>query len=770
MKALSCLLSVPILMVPAAAWAAPDYSWCVPGPAKTANPGGNATTSAIVTDVCSQISSCCDAVHGRWTAACIQQGSEDAVANGYGDICGVNAWAQAPVSGSQEYYPRDFNLFATTGQVTLKQTVAGAVAAAGAFTMSGESLDYGTEPIALIATGNVNLQNDSIGGSVDYSAGYAARSVSFFDASAPTGPVTSPIHFATANTKLVAMSAALAGYPTNGTITIQHGAVTFTGTDPELNVFSTSASSIANATSYTYSVPFGAHVVVNVSGTSPVVQSAGFSGGTASNILWNFDAATTLSLSSVSFPGSILAPRAAATLTNGQLSGTVVVASAPTAAMAMANAPFQMPSAPDYTPATLLIVTDSTLAPSLASLVAHKNATGMPTELVTVAEFTTRFPAVDTAASVKLGIDFYYRSKGLQYVFLVGDETHVPTRYGAVVPQSAGQNPTQTPPSLQWRPEDLYYADIRTPSGSAGATVYSSWDNNGDGVYNEVAWNYSAYVFNPDQVDGDPEVVVSRLAVSDAASVSNYVTKVIAYETQETLVSTSATFVADYDYGGADGDQDGIAAAFAGITSKSFGEINVPSGTTLTAPWKSFATTDVVTAAASSGWLLYVGHGSQSGWDGIYYNTWDGMTQANMPIVGGAACQTGLFTAYVPDGAPYVAWGTPPPAAQPVPSYVLSNHVLAAAASGGGIAYMGETIIMQDDKSTEFLEDMGTCYSSGQKTLGAVWLCAQQKYWSAEYQYWTNPNMAGDPFREPRVYLLTMTMFGDPSLRLSGGL
>jgi choice-of-anchor A domain-containing protein len=332
MKSISRLLHVTImasiLFVPAAAFAATDYSWCVTGPALTPSPSGNPTTYAVVTQVCSETPSCCDTSHGRWGVTCVQEGSNYAITNGLGDICGGGAWAEAPISGSQEYYPRDFNLVALTGNVTLIQSVADPVATAGTFTLSGFSMDYRNEPIALVAQGNVSLQGGTIGGAVDYSAGYTANSVQFVDASPPTGPVTSPINFTTADSRLLAMSAALAGYPANGTVKIQYGGVTFTGTDPDLNVFSISASSITNATNYTYSVPSGSHVIVNVSGTSAIVENAGISGGTASNILWNFPNATTLTLSSISFPGSILAPSATATLSSGQLSGTVVVASA----------------------------------------------------------------------------------------------------------------------------------------------------------------------------------------------------------------------------------------------------------------------------------------------------------------------------------------------------------------------------------------------------------------------------------------------------------
>lgn len=332
------------------AFAANDYSWCAPGPALTPNPSGNSTTFAVVSQVCSSTPSCCDTARGRWSEACVQAGSNDAVSGGFGDVCGGGAWAQAPISGANEFYPRDFNLMALTGNVALLQSVADPIATAGTFTMSGFSLNYrGGQPIALVALGNVSLTNGSVNGTVDYSAGYSATNVSFTNGSPPTAPVPSPIDFTGANGRLLAMSAALAGYPARGTVRIQFGGVTFTGTDPDLNVFSVSASSIVNATNYTYSVPASSHVIVNVTGTSPIIRNAGFSGASAANVLWNFPNATTLTMSSIGFPGSILAPSAVATLQNGQLTGTAVVASAPRATMSLGDAPFQMPGAPTVT-------------------------------------------------------------------------------------------------------------------------------------------------------------------------------------------------------------------------------------------------------------------------------------------------------------------------------------------------------------------------------------------------------------------------------------
>jgi hypothetical protein len=98
-------------------------------------------------------------------------------------------------------------------------------------------------------------------------------------------------------------------------------------------------------------------VIVNVTGAAPTIQSAGFdrrNGLAAERILWNFPDATRLRLSSVSLPGSVLAPSADAGFTYGSLLGTAVVkSSVGTASFALRGATFEMPQfcgTPDFDP------------------------------------------------------------------------------------------------------------------------------------------------------------------------------------------------------------------------------------------------------------------------------------------------------------------------------------------------------------------------------------------------------------------------------------
>ena len=79
--------------------------------------------------------------------------------------------------------------------------------------------------------------------------------------------------------------------------------------------------------SMTINAPSGATVLINVSGTSSSFSNGSISyagGATAANTSFNFDAATTLTTSSIGFNGSILAPLATFTGMSGNINGALI--------------------------------------------------------------------------------------------------------------------------------------------------------------------------------------------------------------------------------------------------------------------------------------------------------------------------------------------------------------------------------------------------------------------------------------------------------------
>jgi choice-of-anchor A domain-containing protein len=317
------------------------------------------TANAVVGHVCglAGFSNCCDQQSGKgwWKLSCVQAGAAYAKNTlNAGDVCGRYAWAQGPIAGTQQYYPRDFSLLALSGKASGFQDVQGPVAANGdVASATGFNLNSGKqEPIALVSTGGVNLASGTVNGDVNYVAGntYQGPYVTYFNGAPSAVASPGPIPFSTAYGNLQAMSNAIAAY---GGIPASksHQTITFTAApgEKELSVFSVAPGLLTGTTSFIFAVPtMTSAIIVNVLDTNPIFQAAGF-GGTngplsSSKILWNFPNAKTLVISSLVFPGSILAPNAAARLADGQIDGTVVVNSADPAAIELHWAPYQVPS------------------------------------------------------------------------------------------------------------------------------------------------------------------------------------------------------------------------------------------------------------------------------------------------------------------------------------------------------------------------------------------------------------------------------------------
>jgi len=186
----------------------------------------------------------------------------------------------------------------------------------------GFNFDRGPDTVALVSKGCVTLSNGTVNGDIYYGTTYSAPNVTI-NAGTVHGPVASPIDFTDAQTKLIAMSQAFAGYPTNGTVKSSNGNLTLTGTDPELNVLQTPQNS-GLFYSFTLNVPSGSSTIINWLDQSPEIANAGFTGFVPNTTLWNFPDASRVTIMSVGFPGQVLAPNASVYLDNCKVTGTVV--------------------------------------------------------------------------------------------------------------------------------------------------------------------------------------------------------------------------------------------------------------------------------------------------------------------------------------------------------------------------------------------------------------------------------------------------------------
>ena len=471
-----------------------------------------------------------------------------------------------------------------------------------------------------------------------------------------------------------------------------------------------------------------------------------------------------------------------------------------------------------------LIIAPTEFMPAILPLVAHKNATGMPTLAVSITDLTSLFPGSDDPEKIKRGIQYAHEHLDTQYVMLVGDAHWFPVRF--VFFKNFSRNYPNHPnePNLPvdgvYAPSDFYYANLYHHRIVRGANVkvqpgpFDDWDADRDGHYNEADWGTSPRSNwnepNPDKVDGYPDVAVARASAHTVADVTAYVNKIIRYETQRPQ-NLLFTFVADGIYPSAPRRVDPIVANSHLKYPSVFLQINKPDGSA-SARWVINASpADVASKVNSSVWVGYLGHGSVKSWDGPGFGRDLVKLTANndaLPIVFTDGCGTGRFAIEAPFDSEYVdvagihhkfapapnadpknpsipamidtlsgqTWGAncascnPLPLIAPKPNpydfdrgiYNFAYPWLFSYPQGGAIAYFGEVGVMEPQMAAEFETYMLTDYVNGERNLGAVYLRAEKQYWEHHID---DPGIV-DHHSPSRLYLGFLVMFGDPSLRM----
>jgi hypothetical protein len=445
------------------------------------------------------------------------------------------------------------------------------------------------------------------------------------------------------------------------------------------------------------------------------------------------------------------------------------------------------------------------------------------------------FAGCDHPERIKTAIELAYRDYSARYVMLVGDASLMPVRHAF----STETLPGQAGPGAKvggmsgfqdgsYRPSDLYYASLyhhgpnavvlptdladtataENLANPASSDYVDFWDYSGNNKYNEKQWAAGALSFNPDLVDGRPDIAVGRIPAHTVADVQAFLNKVTAYEAsaQSRPGAKPFAFIADDLYPGENLSDQIKGALPAGVASGTTSTVwNLVAGESAPPGWTAATATSFTTLVASSWWVSYVGHGNNLNWH--FPEASSGSVSAltngpNYPITYACACETGQFTGVPPSGgygdllgnfqwywidtaaapgqqiwsedqAGNILGYLPKPLTVPTPNAydlfggagqsVACNWLFNA--QGGSIAYFGGMIITADDDSSELEEDLvgalGTLGTTS-KSLGDVWLKAQQKYWSDNGEN----DVADTTFVHPRVYLGIMTFFGDPSLQL----
>lgn len=136
-----------------------------------------------------------------------------------------------------------------------------------------------------------------------------------------------PSFFTEAETYLKETSKFLAGLDANGETGFAWGGITLSGTDAALNVFNLAGDVLAKASSFTIDAPSASTVIVNIDGDADSMKNLGFTlknGIDASQILYNFWQASSLSVTNIGVEGTVLAPLAAMNFNNGKLNGSLI--------------------------------------------------------------------------------------------------------------------------------------------------------------------------------------------------------------------------------------------------------------------------------------------------------------------------------------------------------------------------------------------------------------------------------------------------------------
>ena len=233
----------------------------------------------------------------------------------------------------------DYNLF-VLGNLNVKSSdTEGRVAVGGNATFDSYSIgaDAPSNTVNLVVGGDLTAGVNGGGATNGLTIVGGTATFSHWSSVGLQPPGTPlPVDFAAEQTQLDALTTTLAGYAATGTIsTPWNGGIELTGTSSGLNVFDLSGALLSHANTFILNLAPGGTALINVDGTADSFSSAGtfINGGAngattyASDILWNFSDATTLSFANIGIVGSVLAPNADYLGGWGVLTGELIVKS-----------------------------------------------------------------------------------------------------------------------------------------------------------------------------------------------------------------------------------------------------------------------------------------------------------------------------------------------------------------------------------------------------------------------------------------------------------
>ncbi len=427
----------------------------------------------------------------------------------------------------------------------------------------------------------------------------------------------------------------------------------------------------------------------------------------------------------------------------------------------------------------LLILAHPEFLDALQTLKNHKDYTDMPAYVQSWTDLNASLRSLgwDTPERIKQGIVRYQKYSQTQYVLLVGDADHFPMRY------TITDRADTAAFNRAYYATDLYYADLY----ESATTTFESWDANHDHYYGELHGETYTGVVNVDQVDLIPDVSVGRIPADTVAEVTNYISKVIAYENNayKSAWTSHALEIASHDWvHDACSTAQTIAADYlTGFNNRKLFESGNPCAVT-DPPSSANILADLNDGAR---YAVYVGHGGPEGWaipgDWFEYGDLAGLTNASTPaIVFSAGCSTSRYTTE-PPYSPYTdvsgvhhigtvageIFTTVPPipdALQVADNPRTFGEAMTVESLTGAVAYLGFSTGSQPpaiDLARLFYESL----DYGATTLGHMWRYMIYHY----YQLHPIPASLGSP---DWVVVATahqpwkLPLFGDPSLRING--
>ena len=226
----------------------------------------------------------------------------------------------------------DYNLFVLGNMTAQSSDVEGRVAVGGDANLSHYSVGLKANPadVNLVVKGDlVASQGNTTGETI---VGGAATFSEWSTLGLQPPGTAVPVDFDAEMVRLDQLTETLADYVQNGTVSYEDysnnhgGQITLTGTNAGLNVFNLTDAEASNTNTFQINLEPGSTALINVTGTNDTISNAGMfiTGGDASNVLWNFSDAQTLSFQSIGFEGSVLAPNASYAGT-GVLFGQLIV-------------------------------------------------------------------------------------------------------------------------------------------------------------------------------------------------------------------------------------------------------------------------------------------------------------------------------------------------------------------------------------------------------------------------------------------------------------